>query len=171
MPQTPTAETFTETNSDGGIGSDTVRLPGDGSQAIGTFATQNPFVRQPGQTTMQSSPSAMQPEPPPISHNELRGASSSVNNPITSSNPAIQPAAQSSIRSFGTPPQATFEDQTRRPFGNRLPEQSFENTARPTFGNQPGQSLMTTRCGVPLIIFLDQAAKMQFRRYKTCPSR
>ncbi len=59
VPQTPTAETFTETNSDGGIGSDTVRLPGDGSQAIGTFATQNPFVRQPGQTTMPSSPSAM----------------------------------------------------------------------------------------------------------------
>lgn len=143
VPKTPSADTFTETNSDGGIGSDSVRLPGDGSQAIGTFATQNPFVRQPGQSgqsTMPPGSPAMQSGIPPISHNGLRGASSGMTNRITTAQDVPPSAAPSSNSSFGSPQKSTFGDQSRRSFGNRLPVQNSQNVLQPTFENQTRQS-------------------------------
>ncbi len=139
MPQTPTFESFTETSADGQVGTESVRLPGDGSQAIGTFATQNPFVRQPN-LGGPSDASTIQPAVPPITQNGLRGGVSHNQNQIMPTNPGFQATGSSTPSQFGNPPQRSFEDQTRRPFGSRLNEQSPETPPQPSFGNPARQS-------------------------------
>ena len=139
VPKT-SAETFTETNSDAEIESDMVRLPSDSSRAIGTFATQNSVIHQPGQAAVPQSTSTMQSGLPPISHNGLRGASTGMTNRIAAPDTVSQTAAPSSTGSFRPPQQATFEDQSRRSFGSRQPEQILENAAQPTFEDNIRQS-------------------------------